>query len=228
MIFQKLIAIDFDGTITSRDDRKPGNLPEPRKNAISVINQWYEEGYIITINTLRGEPGQMNEWEREAREYLTKYGIPFHYFNENAPDRIQAYYNSRKIGADIYIDDKNLGGLPEDFVDIDRIVKSQIGLPYKRTESLGWVTDENENKGSFSSNAAMAMERAVHPFRSKFSPDFIEKIQKCPIGSNVYNSIFHGHINEYEAIEWLYNEYIKQVSINTQMMMNMPKPLIKN
>jgi hypothetical protein len=31
--------------------------------------------------------------------------------------------DSRKISADIYIDDKQLGGLPEDWNEIDRMVR---------------------------------------------------------------------------------------------------------
>jgi len=36
-------------------------------------------------------------------------GIFFDYYNENSDRKIQEYGDCRKIGADLYIDDKNFG-----------------------------------------------------------------------------------------------------------------------
>ena len=128
--FQKCIAIDFDGTITRADNKTRGQELVLKKNAPEVIRQLYSEGYLIIINTLRDG----KEWEKEARDFLDKHDIPYHLFNENDPSRIEYFGESRKIAADIYIDDRNLLGIPDDWKDIYCIVKHTIGTPYTEEE----------------------------------------------------------------------------------------------
>lgn len=214
MIFQKTIAVDFDGTITKADLRKVNNIPEPRRNCARIMRQWIDEGYVVIINTLRGR----GDWEIEARRYLDKYEIPFSYFNENATERIEAYGDVRKIAADIYIDDKNMGGIPEDFADIDKFVKAQIGYPYQRTEN-GFIEMEAHPDTPSLTQLSLA-ERASNPFRAKWSPKFVEQAQRCPIRSQIYNALFYGQINEYEAIEMLSNQLSQANDTITQMMMS--------
>lgn len=62
-------------------------------------------GHTIIIWTCR-------EGERllEAVNWLLAHDIPFDYVNQNDPDRTARYNNdSRKVGADVYIDDKSAG-----------------------------------------------------------------------------------------------------------------------
>jgi len=100
------LAIDFDNTIVEEKYPDIGNL---LPNAKKYINKLYEQGYFIIINTCRA-----NEQEAEAEDFLYRKGIHFHKLNENQPGRILQYgTDCRKISADIYIDDKNLGGLPD-------------------------------------------------------------------------------------------------------------------
>ena len=49
----------------------------------------------------------------EAVEFCRVNGIEFYAVNRNYPEEIFDENVSRKIDADIYIDDKNLGGFPE-------------------------------------------------------------------------------------------------------------------
>lgn len=95
----KYIAIDFDGTIV--EDRFPdiGPLLPAAKETMQRIKK---EGGEITIWTCReGESLQA------ARSFLIKEQIPFDYLNRNHPALIQRFNNDcRKIGADLYIDDK--------------------------------------------------------------------------------------------------------------------------
>lgn len=100
-----IISIDFDGTIVNEMWPRIGSM---KKGAREVINRLYSEGHYIIINTLREGP-----YELEARLYLKRAGINYHGFNENHPDAVVKYYDSRKIGADIYIDDRNIGGIPD-------------------------------------------------------------------------------------------------------------------
>jgi len=97
------LAIDFDGTIT-KESSYP-ELGEVNPNAIKYINKLHKEGYFIIINTCRS--GSKFE---EAKSFLYRYGIKHHLINENDPERIKKYgTDTRKISADIYIDDNNLG-----------------------------------------------------------------------------------------------------------------------
>lgn len=119
--FKPAVAIDFDGTISSSDNKLMGEIPPPRKNAAKVINAWRKDGIIIIINTLR-EGRDANA----AIDYMKKHGIEWDYFNENIPERIERYYDCRKIGADLHIDDKNIGGVAEDFAFMFEEVESKL------------------------------------------------------------------------------------------------------
>jgi hypothetical protein len=45
--------------------------------------------------------------------WLREKGIPFDRVNDNVPGCVGQYgYNARKVFADVYIDDQQLGGLP--------------------------------------------------------------------------------------------------------------------
>lgn len=129
--FNPTIAFDFDGTITAHDVASPefDVIPPPKENCVAVMNRLYEEGYTIIINTLRDD----GEWERSAKKYLNKHGIPFHLFNANQQQKIDIYGESRKIAADIYVDDRNLGGLPDDFEVIYALIKKQFEVIGKTT-----------------------------------------------------------------------------------------------
>src|SRR5271157_5992049 len=97
-----IFAIDFDGTIVM--DKYP-NIGEPIPEAIETIREIKRLGHKIIIWSCRVEP-QLSE----MRDFLMINNIPFDYINENCPTKI-AYYNNdtRKIGADYYIDDKMVG-----------------------------------------------------------------------------------------------------------------------
>ena len=48
----------------------------------------------------------------EAVEFCRKNGVEFYAVNKNYPEEVMNDTVSRKIDADIYIDDKNIGGFP--------------------------------------------------------------------------------------------------------------------
>lgn len=106
MITQKLtLAVDFDGTIVHEEYPNIGTL---RDGAKDVINQLYDDGHYIIINTCRAD-----QTELEAAHFLYEQGIHFHSINQNQPGRILKYGGDcRKISADLYIDDRSINGLP--------------------------------------------------------------------------------------------------------------------
>ena len=110
------LSIDFDGTIVEVDYPRIGKL---KPNVVKIINKLYEEGHSIIINTCRA-----GIYEGDCYKFLQDNNIPYHYINSNLPEDIEKFgQDCRKISADLYIDDKNLGGIPNDWEDIYRLIK---------------------------------------------------------------------------------------------------------
>jgi hydroxymethylpyrimidine pyrophosphatase-like HAD family hydrolase len=97
-----IIAIDFDGTIVKDEYPAIGELISGAKE---TINQFYKDGHHIIIWTCRAEKAL-----RDAVDFLNENGIMFHSANESHPGNVQEYggLDTRKIYADVYIDDKSL------------------------------------------------------------------------------------------------------------------------
>jgi len=99
-----IIAIDFDGTIVENDFPKIG---KPLPFAFEVIKELQEKGHNLILWTFR-DGIQL----REAVEFCKDNGIEFYAVNHSFPNENFDLAISRKIYADIYIDDKNVGGFP--------------------------------------------------------------------------------------------------------------------
>jgi hypothetical protein len=98
------IAVDFDGTIVEHDYPKIG---KEKLFAFRTLKELEKQGASLILWTFR--TGKELE---EAVEYCKKNGIEFYAINRNYPEEVMDETVSRKIDADIYIDDKNLGGFP--------------------------------------------------------------------------------------------------------------------
>lgn len=90
-----IIAIDFDGTIVEHEYPAIGPLKE---GAVKALRAFQKAGHKIAIWTCR-----KGEEERELRQFLIQNKIPFDTINTPIPGFDLA---TRKIFADIYIDDK--------------------------------------------------------------------------------------------------------------------------
>lgn len=96
MSAKKVLAIDFDGTIT-----EPSTYPitgKIRPKAIEVIKK-LQQHYTCCLWTGRNESDL-----REAVALLKEHGVVFEYVNCSPQE-----YGTRKIRVDYYIDDRNLG-----------------------------------------------------------------------------------------------------------------------
>jgi len=94
-----IIAVDFDGTLCK--ECYP-NIGEANKRLIDTLRQLQSDGCKIILWTCRC--GQRLE---EAVQWCFFNGLIFDAINENVPEIIEYYgSDSRKIFADIYIDDK--------------------------------------------------------------------------------------------------------------------------
>ena len=103
-----IIAVDFDGTIVEH------RYPEIGKEipfAVATLCQLQKDmpGLHIVLWTVR--EGRLLQ---DAVEWCEKRGLNFYAVNSNYPGEISsaADQGCRKVSADLYIDDRNLGGLP--------------------------------------------------------------------------------------------------------------------
>ena len=100
-----IIAVDFDGTLHT------GKWPEigaPQPYAVEVMKKLKADGHYLIIWTCRCDNKLM-----DAINWLVENDIPFSRINDNHPDGKTLYGNdSRKVYAHLYIDDKQVGGLP--------------------------------------------------------------------------------------------------------------------
>src|SRR6056297_88444 len=98
------IAVDFDGTIV---DHEYPEIGKPKLFAFETLKALQDKGVSLILWTFRA--GKELE---EAVEFCKKNGIEFYAVNKNYPEEIFDDSISRKINADIYIDDRNIGGFP--------------------------------------------------------------------------------------------------------------------
>lgn len=100
-----IIAVDFDGTIV--EHRYP-NIGKVMPNSFKVLKKLKDEGHILILWTYRSGD-ELNE----AIKYCKKNGLEFYAVNNNSKDEVFDTSQSRKIYADLYIDDRNLYDLPD-------------------------------------------------------------------------------------------------------------------
>lgn len=99
----KIIAIDFDGTIV--DDAYP-KIGKPKLFAFETLKQFQKDGHRLILWTYR-----YGEKLIEAIEFCENNGIVFDAINNNFHgEEFDINTQSRKIHADIFVDDRNVGG----------------------------------------------------------------------------------------------------------------------
>lgn len=100
-----LIAIDFDGTIV--EDAYP-DIGKPMMFAFQTMKKMQEDGHRLILWTYRH-----GKRLHEAVEFCKLNGIDFYAVNCSYPEEADFDGSvSRKIHADLFIDDRNFGGFP--------------------------------------------------------------------------------------------------------------------
>lgn len=113
-----IIAVDFDGTIV---EHKYPYIGKEIPFAIETLKKLKEERHTLILWTVR--EGKLLE---EAINFCKEKGLEFYAVNSNYPEEKKSHDNfSRKLKADLFIDDRNLGGLP-DWGTIYRMVKDKL------------------------------------------------------------------------------------------------------
>ena len=96
------IAVDFDGTIVEHQYPKIG---KDMLFAFETLKELQKHGALLILWTFR-----TGEELDDAVEYCIEKGIEFYAVNKNYPEEVFDESISRKINADVFIDDKNVGG----------------------------------------------------------------------------------------------------------------------
>lgn len=97
---KRVIAVDFDGTLC---ENKYPKIGKPNTELIKQLAEEKKKGTAVILFTCRD--GQRL---KEAVKWCSKQGLQFDRVNDNLPERIRAYKgNTRKISADVYVDDRN-------------------------------------------------------------------------------------------------------------------------
>ena len=111
-----IIAVDFDGTIVQH------RYPEIGKEipfAIDTLKMLIQDRHLLILWTVR--EGKLLE---DAVEWCRNRGVEFYAANKNHPEEDYSDLNfSRKLKADLFIDDRNIGGL-SDWGTIYKMIKT--------------------------------------------------------------------------------------------------------
>lgn len=119
-----VIAVDFDGTIV--EHRYP-EIGEEIPFAIETLKMLIADRHKVILYTMRN--GELLD---EAVKWCSDRGVEFYAVNSDVPgdfvnDRDKNF--SSKVNADYFIDDRNIGGLP-DWATIYKIITR--GLTYEQ------------------------------------------------------------------------------------------------
>lgn len=138
-----IIAVDFDGTIVEHAYPAIG---KPIPFAIETLIRLQQEGHRLILWSVR--EGRLLQ---EALDYCAGRGLRFFAANENYPgeDRTAA---PRKLTADLFIDDRNLGGLTDWGMIYHTIQAMEKGISIREAvmSSQDYRAPVNPKKGFFS------------------------------------------------------------------------------
>ncbi len=98
----KTIAIDFDGTIV--EDKYP-KIGKPMMFAFETMELLQKDGHRLILWTYR-HGAELDE----AVDFCRKKNIEFYAVNKSFPEETFSESTRRKLNADIFIDDRNVGG----------------------------------------------------------------------------------------------------------------------
>lgn len=100
------IAVDFDGTIV--EHRYP-EIGREVPFAVDTLKMLAKEGHRLILWSVR--EGALLD---EAVAWCRGRGLEFYAVNKDFPEETKQHDNfSRKLKVDLFIDDRNVGGLPD-------------------------------------------------------------------------------------------------------------------
>lgn len=101
-----IIAVDFDGTIV---EHKYPAIGREIPFAIETLKKLRDDRHKLILWSVRE-----GELLQEAVDFCKERGLEFYAVNKDYPEEEKEHkHYSRKLKADLFIDDRNLGGLPD-------------------------------------------------------------------------------------------------------------------
>ena len=103
-----ILAIDFDGTIAEHPQEGDKSVGPEIYGAIAALRYLKQHDLTLILWTCRE-----GDWLDEAVKWLAERGVVFDKVNENVMSLTDSQGNTcwpRKVFADLYIDDKQIGG----------------------------------------------------------------------------------------------------------------------
>jgi hydroxymethylpyrimidine pyrophosphatase-like HAD family hydrolase len=125
-----IIAIDFDGTIV--EDAYP-KIGKPVLFAFETLKKLQEDGHRLILWTYRS-----GDRLQEAVKFCEENGIRFYAVNKSFPEEEFINDISRKINADLFIDDRNIGGFPGWGEVYQLLTNTTPPIPEQKKGFLGW------------------------------------------------------------------------------------------
>ena len=135
--YTMVIAVDFDGTIVTHKYPKIGEEIPFAIESLKLIQQ--EGRHLLILWTVR--EGDLLD---EAVAFCKERGLVFYAANKNNPEQ-DATKSPRKLTADLFIDDRNLGGFPG-WGEIYNIINERIEFRVEGKEVLPYSKMKKEKK----------------------------------------------------------------------------------
>ena len=133
------IAVDFDGTIVTHEYPAIGKeIPF----AIDTLKRLQQDCHQLILWTVR----EGKELE-EAVAFCKDRGLEFYAVNSDYPEELTGIPQPRKLGVELFIDDRNLGGLPDWGVIYHKI---SSGNPFSPISSDIQMDMKPQKRGFFS------------------------------------------------------------------------------
>lgn len=96
-----IVAVDFDGTLCENAYPEIG---APKQDVIDAVKTYRTYGWKVVLWTCRNR-----EQLEEACRWCKQQGLTFDAVNTNIPEVQEMFHgDTRKVFADVYIDDKNV------------------------------------------------------------------------------------------------------------------------
>lgn len=101
-----IIAVDFDGTIVTHEYPFIGKEIPFAIDTLKRLQQ--SPDFLLILWTVREGKELV-----EAVQYCRERGLEFYAVNKNYHEESAEHPEPRKLKADLFIDDRNLGGMPD-------------------------------------------------------------------------------------------------------------------
>lgn len=159
------IAVDFDGTIVTHEYPKIGTeIPF----AIETLKMLIRDHHRLILWSVR--EGHLLQ---EAVDWCKERGVEFWAVNKDYPEESLENNNhfSRKLKADYFIDDRNIGGLP-DWGQIYQIISQ--GKSYRTSSRKALVQAKNHLRRNIGGAEDKEYDKDVEPISSHIIQESVQ------------------------------------------------------